>query len=199
VGVAFAAAWIAITRAGSPDIASGRWVPLGVVAAVGMIVFPQVAFVAGVLAALRAVRTRRAATLPAAEVALLLTRTRVALAFGALTVASLGVYAAEFRVPAWILPAAVVPVAVLAVSALDTRRAATVKSSVPGDAADVFDDLPIALPHRPWLLCMATAAAAALATFAAAPSHEGIRNGIVEVVLVLAGFLALGRRLGLRR
>jgi hypothetical protein len=194
-GTGFAVAWLAIAAAGFPDIASGSWPPLGVAAAIGTVVFPQVAFAAGLLALLRALRRRRAA----AELALLLTRTRVALAFGALALTSLALCGLEFAVAGWILPLALVLTAPLAASAVTVRRAAVVKSSVPGEAGDVFDDLPVALPRRPGLLLAATAVAAAVATLVAAPNHEGIRNAVVEVVLVLGGWLALGRRLGLRR
>jgi hypothetical protein len=44
------------------------------------------------------------------------------------------------------------------------NRAAAVKSSAPGEAGDVFDDLPLDLPRRPWVLLAATAAAADSAT-----------------------------------
>ena len=59
-GAGFAAMWLAVAS-GPQDIAAGRWAPLGVAAALGTIVFPQVAFAAGVLALLRALRLRGAA------------------------------------------------------------------------------------------------------------------------------------------
>jgi hypothetical protein len=194
-GTGFAVAWLAIAAAGFPDIAAGSWAPLGIAAAIGTVVFPQVALAAGVLALLRA----RRRTLAAAEIGQLLTRTRVALAFGALAMASLALYGIEFAVAAWIVPLAFVLTAPLAVSAVTVRHAAVVKSSVPGAAGDVFDDLPVALPRRPGLVLAATTLAAALVTLAAAPNHEGIRNAVVELVLVVGGWLALGRRLGIRR
>jgi hypothetical protein len=203
----FAAAWLLMPLAGGwDDIFAAEWVPLGVAAAVGMLLCPQVSFAAGLLALLRACRRRGGRRLPAAEVALLLRRTRVALAFGALSLASVAVYAVEYRADfaSWyvlaVAPAAVAFTTPLAAAALLTRHAAAVKSSVPGDAGDVFDDLPVELPRRPWLLLAATAGAAALATLVAGGvTNEGPRNAIAEVVLVVAGFLALGRRLGLRR
>jgi hypothetical protein len=79
------------------------------------------------------------------------------------------------------------------------RRAGALRSSVAGDAGDVFDDLPLALPRRPWLLLGLTAATvAAAALVAGGVTNEGPRNAVVELVLVAVGFLALGRRLGLR-
>jgi hypothetical protein len=193
-GAGFSAMWLAVAS-GTQDIAAGRWAPLGVAAALGTIVFPQVAFAAGVLALLRALRLRGAA----AKIALLLTRTRVALVFGALALASVGVYGIEFRLAAWVPVVAGVLLLPLGVAAGLTRGAAAVKSSVPGEAGDVFDDLPVRLPRRYGLLCAVTAGVAALATFAAAPGHEGVRNAVAEVIFVTAGWLALGRRLGLRR
>lgn len=193
-GAGFAAIWLAVAS-GPQDIAAGRWAPLGVAAALGTIVFPQVAFAAGVLALLCALRLRGAA----AAIALLLTRTRVALVFGALALLSVGVYGIEFGLAAWVPVVAGALLLPLGVAAGLTRGAAAVKSSVPGEAGDVFDDLPVRLPRRYGLLCAVTAGVAALATFAAAPSHEGIRNAVAEVIFVTAGWLALGRRLGLRR
>jgi hypothetical protein len=198
-GIAFGLAWIAIARAGSPDLGAAPWEPLGIASALGTIVFPQFAFACGLLALLRAIRRRREPRLAAAEIDLLLDRTRFALTFGLLSMASLAVYAAEYGVSGWIWPLALGLMAPLSVAAVSMHRAAAVKSSVPGDASDVFDDLPVPLPRKPWLLCAGTAGATALAAVAAAPNHEGIRNGVVEVVLVVAGFLALGRRLGIRR
>lgn len=193
-GIGFAAAWLAVL-AGPQELGGGRWPWLGVVATVGMIVFPQVAFVAGTLALLRALRLRGAA----AEVALLLRRTRIALVFGALAMASVAVYAVNFGLAAWVPVAAAALLLPLAAAGVLVHRGAVVKSSVPGEAGDVFDDLPVTLPHRPGLLLGVTAALVAAATFAAAPNHEGVRNAIAEVVFLAAGWLSLGKRLGLRR
>jgi hypothetical protein len=203
----FSAAWLLlVVRGGKGDILSAEWAPLGVAAAIGMLVCPQVSFAAGLLAALRVVGRRHERSLPAAEIGLLLRRTRVALAFGALTLASVALYAFEFRADfsTWyvltVAPAAAALSLPLAGATLLTRHAAAVKSSVPGEAGDVFDDLPVELPRRPWLLLAATAGAAALAALAAGGvTSEGPRNAVAEIILVVAGFLALGKRLGLRR
>jgi hypothetical protein len=171
-----------------------------------MLVFPQVSLAAGLLAALRIARRRHERRLPADEIALLLRRTRVALVFGVLALASVAVYAFEFRAgfASWyvlgVAPAAAVLTLPLAGAALLANRAAAVKSSVPGEMGDVFDDLPLDLPRRPWALLGATAGAAALAALVAGGvTNEGPRNAVAEVVLVAAGFLTLGKRLGLRR
>jgi hypothetical protein len=205
--IVFAAAWLLAPIAGGwGDVFSAEWAPLGVAAAIGMPIFPQVSFAAGLLALLRVGRRRHERRLPAAEIELLLCRTRVALAFGALSLASVAVYAFEFRsglASSYVLtlaPAAAALTIPLAGAALLTRRAAAVKSSVPGEAGDVFDDLPVELPRRPWLLLAATAGAAAFAALAAGGvTNEGPRNAVAELVLVVIGFLALGKRLGLRR
>jgi hypothetical protein len=93
---------------------------------------------------------------------------------------------------------AISPRAVLVAVAAPERAVARIRSSVAGDAGDVFDDLPVRVPRRPWLLCFAVAGAVALAGLAAGGIDEGPRNAIPEALLVIACFAALGRRLGLR-
>jgi hypothetical protein len=203
----FAAAWLLAAVAGRwGDIFSGEWAPLGVAAALGMLICPQFSFAAGLLALLRVARRRHERRLPAAEVALLLRRTRVALAFGAASLASVAVYAFEFRAQfsSWyvlsVAPAAAASLLPLAGAAAYVRQAAAVKSSVPGEAGDVFDDLPLDLPRRQWLLLALTAVAVGFpALVAGGVTNEGPRNAVVELVLVVAGFVALGKKLGLRR
>jgi hypothetical protein len=203
----FAAAWLLAAAAGGwGDIFSAEWAPLGVAAALGMLVCPQVSFAAGLLALLGVLKRRAQPRLAAAEVALVLRRTRAALAFGALSLGSVALFAFEFRVhfASWyvlsVAPAAAAATIPLAGAALLAHRAAVVKSSVQGEAGDVFDDLPVALPRRPWLLLALTAtAAAAAALLAGGVTNEGPRNAVAELVLVVAGFVALGKRLGVRR
>jgi hypothetical protein len=62
----------------------------------------------------------------------------------------------------------------------------------------MFDDLPVRLTRRPWLVCFALTGALAVVFLAAAGADEGPRNAIAESVLVIGSFAALGRRLGLR-
>jgi len=203
----FAPAFLLAATAGrTGDIFSAEWPPLGVLAVLGLVACPQLSFAAGLLALLRLARRRRERRLAAQDVALLLRRTRIALAFGGGTLASAALYALEYRAeldPWYVLaiPAAAAAAgACLAAAGIATRRAAGVKSSVPGEAGDVFDDLPIALPRRPWLLfALAAATAAAPALVAGGVTNEGPRNAAAELVFVAAGFLALGKRLGLRR
>jgi hypothetical protein len=205
-GAGFAASWLLVPAAGGwTDITATRFLPLALAAALGMVVCSQVSFAAGVLALLRALRLRHASAAPAAEVALLLRRTRTALVSGALAMASLALFAVLSRgdLASWyvltVAPAALLLTVPLAVAGRATSRAAELRASVPGPAGDVFDDLPVGLPHRPWALCLAVATLVAVAALLAGGVDEGPRNAVAEFVLVVAGFAALGRRLGLRR
>jgi len=164
-----------------------------------------VAFAAGLLALLRALHLRGFVAAPAAEVALLLRRTRTALVFGALAMASLAVYAAQStgELASWyvltVAPAAALLAVPLGWAARSTGRVAHIRTSVPGPAGDVFDDLPVELPHRPWALCLVFAALVAGAALLAGGVDEGPRNAVAEFLLVVVCFAALGRPLGLRR
>jgi hypothetical protein len=198
-GTGFAAAWLLTTPAGGwPDIFSAEWAPLGAFAAFGMLLCPQAALVAGSLALLQAVR-RRGARLPAAELELLLRRTRVALGFGLLTLGAIALYAIEFRAQLaswyslWVPVGAGVLAAPLAAASLLAQRAAVVRSSVPGGAGGVFDDLPVKLPRRPWLLCALAAVVVGVLALVAGGGDEGPRNAVLEIVLLVACFVALGR------
>ena len=75
---------------------SGLSLALFVPAFFGMFLAPQVALVAGTLAALRALRRRRVRSLPASEIGLIGRRTRVVLLAGFATVAGLELYAVDF-------------------------------------------------------------------------------------------------------
>jgi hypothetical protein len=201
-GAGYATTWLAVPAHGWPDIFSAEIVPLGVLAALVMLIGPQVAFAAGLLALLRAWRLRRERAAPAAELALLARRTRLALGSGGATMVALAVYALDYRahLHSWFVVGVAVGASLLtlplAAAAVGTVRAAAVRSGVPGTAGDVFDDLPFRLPRHPWRLCLAVAALTALA---ASPGSEGDRNAVVEAVLVVVCFAAFGRRLGLRR
>jgi hypothetical protein len=204
VGACFAAAWIAVPAHGSPDILSAQVVPLGIAAALAMLVLPQVAFAAGLLALLRALRTGRQRAASAADLAVLGRRTQAALVAGAGAALAFSVYAVDYRAhldPAYVAAVAVGGVVLtvpLAAAAVRNRRAAAVLSAVPGEAGDMFDDFPLRLPRRPWRLCLSLAAVAALVLLVAGGVDEGLRNAVFEAVLIVACFAALGRRLGLR-
>lgn len=118
---------------------------------------------------------------------------------------SLALYAVEFRggLAAWytlvVASGAIAPTVPLVSAAATAMRTAGLRSSVPGEAGDMFDDLPAALPRRPWALCIGLAMLVGVLALIVGGLDEGPRNAVVEAALVIACFAALGRRLGLRR
>jgi len=209
-GLLFGAAF-----AGSPPAAFGAapaGAPLlGQLARLVAILAPQVALVAGLLAALRAGRRRDRGVIAAAEARVILRRAVVATAAGLTTTVSLGVIALIFGdhvSPAWqalaLVAAGAGTVALLAV--LPSLWAASrVRPIAPGDAGDLFDDLgpvvPAWLRGRPWWVAMVIAAgvalAIALAGVAGDDPYDGIARGMVDGLVCLGGFATLGRYLGL--
>lgn len=204
-GAAFAAGWIAVIAGGTADITSAAFLPAGLVAAFALIACPQISFAAGLLALLRARRLRKLRAAPSAELALLARRTNTALVFGAATAIAFAVFAVDYHAAfsSWqVLASAIGGVVLtvpLAAAAVASRNASRVHSAVSGEAGDMFDDLPIELPHRPWLLCLFLAGLLATVLFLAGGLEEGPRNALAETVLVVGCFAAFGRRLGLRR
>jgi hypothetical protein len=143
-------------------------------AALGAILLPQVAFVAGALAPLA--RSPRVAVRRAA----------VGLLAAAGTLGSL--WALDPFSAWWLAPAA----AGLAVAFAATVRAARIRVAAPTEELD--------LSWRAALFVAAVAAVAmALAGSFGGDPFEGIRNAIVESAACLAGFAALGRVVGIRR
>jgi hypothetical protein len=203
-GAAFAVGWIALIAGGRGDITSAAFLPAGLVAAFALIACPQISFAAGLLALLRARRLRSLRAAPAAELALLRRRTSTALAFGAASMLAFAVFAVDYHAsfPSWQVmaaaTAAVCLTAPLAAAAVASHNAGLVRSPVPGAAGDMFDDLPVELPHRPWLLCFLLAGLLAAALLLAGGLDEGPRNAVAETLLVVGCFAAFGRRLGLR-
>lgn len=204
-GAGFAVGWRLLILHGTADITSATFLPLGIVAAFCLIACPQISFAAGLLSLLRAHRLRKLRAAPAAELALLARRTNTALAFGAASLLSFAVYAVDYHAAfsRWqVVVAATGGVLLtfpLAFAAVACRRAISVRSSVAGEAGDMFDDLPLRLPRRPWLVCFALTGALAVVFLGAAGGDEGLRNAVAESLLVIGSFAALGRRLGLRR
>ena len=123
---------------------------------------------------------------------------------GAASLGALALYAIEYRagLATWWTVTTIGTAAALTVpltlAALLVRRAARIRSTVEGDPGDVFDDLPVHLPRRPWALCAAVALLAAASTGVAGGLDEGPRNAVFEALAVVAGFVVLGRPLGLR-
>jgi hypothetical protein len=204
-GAGFAAGWCLLVLGATADITSAAFLPIGLVAAFALIACPQISFAAGLLSLLRAHRLSKLRAAPAAELALLVRRTDTALAFGAASLLAFAVYAVDYHAAfsrSQVLVSAggaVLLTLPLAAAAVAGRSAAAIRSGVPGAAGDMFDDVPLPLPRRPWLVCSVLAGALALLLLAAGGLDEGPRNAVAEIVLVLASFAALGRRLGLRR
>ena len=204
-GAVYAAAFVSQAFAGSPT--ETLTPALGAVALAAMVVAPQVAFVAGALALVRAVR-RRGRAMPTAELTVLRRRTLVALASGVVTMGALVVYGREFAPSLagwWTTATSVAATAAalgLLVASVPAARAARFKPELAGSAGDVFDDLGVA-SGDPWRLACWVAAAVGAAVWLAGIVQgdplDGFVRGILEAAACLAGFAALGRYLGLRR
>ncbi len=196
-----------------PGYSNGLSTALFFPALLGMVVAPQVALVAGTLAAWRALRRRWVTSLPAAEIALIHRRARVALAAGFATMAGVELYVVDFceRLPAWWLGLAGGLAAAagfgLWAAARTLARARTIVSGAAGPAGDIYDDLPAVgsgwLRARPWLLgaLASLAVGLALGAFEAHAEHsvlEGIQRGLFEGLAAAVGFVLLGRAIGAR-
>jgi hypothetical protein len=206
---------LAIGAAGGyPGFDRGRSLALFMPAALGMFVAPQAALVAGTLAALRALRRRRASALPAAELALIRRRAWVGLLSGIATIVGLELYVLDFSavLPVWWLAlvgglAGAAGVALLAAAArlLD---AGAIVTGVDGSAGDVFDDLPMMrwswLRGASWRLGAGASLCVGLAVtlfewHAERSLFEGLQRGLFEGLAAAAGYALLGRAIGVAR
>lgn len=187
---------------------------IGRVATVLAIVFSQVSFVAGMLAALRWVQRRGSGVLPAAEATVIVRRAAVGVLSGIVTMVSLGAIALayqRFQSGTWVtftIVAAAVGTAALVASLPSIWEAARLRPVASGDAGDIFDDLgelvilvPSPLRGRPWRFAAVVSVAVAVAiTVVAVPAqdaYDGALRGILDALLCMAGFATLGRYLGL--
>lgn len=203
-GVVYAFSFIGASFAGHP--APDTWPRLAQLALATVILAPQVSFVAGSLALVRALR-RRETVLPSAELRVVNRRTGVALVFGIVTMVALAVLALELRHDSagwWValtLPGSAISTALLVLAALPAAVAARLKPRVAGEPGDLFDDL--GFRTEPWRFASCVAAGLGLVVFLVAAAQgdpfDGAVNGTAEAVACLAGFAALGRYLGLRR
>ncbi|MFL6006451.1 MAG: hypothetical protein ACJ744_09430 [Gaiellaceae bacterium] len=204
-GAVYAAAFVSQAFANPP---SETLAPtLGAIALAAMVVAPQVAFVAGVLALVRALR-RRGRAMPTAELTILRRRTLVALAAGTMTMGALALYAYEFApsLAGWwtttTYASATAAGLLLLGAAVPAARAVRIRPELAGPAGDVFDDLGFA-SGEPWRLAAAVALAVGAAVWLAGIVQgdplDGFVRGIFEAAACFAGFAALGRYLGLRR
>jgi hypothetical protein len=221
-GMAYLGVFVIVNVGGGwPDLFGGEIAALGVASVLGATLFPQVAFVSGCLALLRAFRLRSGHTLPAGELRVMRSRAAIALAAGGLTWISLALFAIEFRdappLEPWV-PASVLALCVLAAVALGAGAIALSRSARPRAApgrraaGDVFDDLgPIfqlpplrSLRAHPWRFAGIFAGGVALSAFGMGLVNEGDAQGavlqaVIEGLAVLLSFALLGRPLALRR
>lgn len=188
----------------------------------GIVVGPQVALVAGAAVALGAWRRRGTKVLPKASVALSYRRALAAIGGGLVTTVGLILYAFSFAGSeqtwwvAGVAGTAGLSTMALAAVAWQARGTAAVAVSLTGPAGDVFDDLALAAigsagtrwtealrTHSRLLgavLCVAAGILVAVGTGHAESSLiEGLQRGGFEGIAAAAGFVLLGRRLGLRR
>ena len=210
--LALVATQIGLGAIGYPGYDRGLSAAISVPSILGIVFGSQVALVAGLLAGWRALRRRRERVLPAAEVALIATRTRVALAAGLVVSLSIALFAVnDVRVlPAWWLALA------FALSAAATgalayawrvgAHASSTLATAAGPAGDLFDDIPLlrALRGHPVRLCagLALASGAAITVLEWHAEHslaEGLQRGIAEALAFSLCFAALSRLVGARR
>jgi hypothetical protein len=207
-GVVYGASFASMSFASPPSETLDP--ALGALAFAALIVAPQVSFVAGVLALVRALRRRRARVIPTRELVVIRRRTGVALFFGLVTMGALALYAYEFRsaLADWWLTltyAGAASAAVLLVlAALPTVAASRVRPKVAGEAGDVFADVGLArFGSDPWRFARFVAVGVGslvwLAGIAQGDPIDGFIRGVFEGLACLGGFAVLGRYLGLRR
>lgn len=177
-----------------------------------LVVAPQVAFVAGLLALIRAFRLRGVTPLPAKEVRLLRRRTATAIVSGVAAMCALALFALEYGtvLPGWAAPVAIAGAAVSGALLLGVALAAApsmrVRVQASGDAGDLFADIgsvvPIPLRGRAWAFAVVVALGLALVVFApgvaADDPYDAAIRATAEALACLAGFAVLGRFLGLR-
>ncbi len=184
-----------VERRGWPDLFSGDHELIGVVAAVGLLFFPQLAFVAGGLALLRALRRHGSQALSAEEHGVMRRRSAVALAAGGATLASMVVWAFEFRDLGPILGACLALAIPLTAGGRMLARSREPHAVVGGEAGDVFEDLRLGrFRAHPWRFALVAAGAAASVGLAVGgPVHAAF-----EAAALLGCFAIFGRRLALR-
>jgi hypothetical protein len=199
VVVAFAVGLSQVTLPTVPDITSGRSMFLVGPATLAMVIGSQIAFAAGVLAAMRALRLAGPQ-----EVALIRRRVAVAVGGGALTATGSVLYAVNFWgvVPSWWALLAVAGAGAsavsLAASALAYRSSNSIAVSPTEAARGLSADLgPFA---RPWLIGAVAAGTMLVATSILEGSVvEGALRGGFEAILFVGCFVALRRPLALTR
>jgi hypothetical protein len=197
--VAFAVGVPQLTLPSVPDIAGGRSMFLVGPATLAMVIGSQIAFAAGVLAAMRAVRFGGPQ-----EVDLIRRRVAVALGGGALTAAGSALYAVNFWsvVPSWWAVLAVAGAGASAVPLAASALVYTWSSSITVSHKDAARGLSADLGPfaRPWLIGAAAVGTMFVATSILEGSVvEGALRGGFEAMVYAGCFLALRRPLALTR
>jgi hypothetical protein len=169
---------------------------------------PQVAFVAGSLAAGRAWRRRHDPVMSHDESVVIARRAALGTAAGVATMAGLALIGAEARGGdhAVIFVAAGIGATALLGALVPVLRAARLHPVRAGAAGDVFEDLGPLLPGplrgRPWLFALVVSGALAIViALAGAVQDDGIDGalrGLLDGAACLAAFAILGRYIGLR-
>ncbi len=206
-GAVYASAFVSLAFAHPPSEMFGS--TLGALAFAIVIFAPQVAFVAGALALVRALR-RAERVLPTRELEILNRRTGVALVFGLATMGALALYAHEFESvlaswwPTFTYASTAAASSLLLAALVPMTRAVRLRPQVAGQAGDVFDDLGIErLRTGPWrfarLVALGVGLAVWLAGIVQGDPLDGLLRGVLEGLACFGGFAVLGRYLGLRR
>ena len=173
----------------------------------------QIAFVAGGLGFVRAVRLREHHTIPGAEARILQRRAAVGLVAGVIASVALPFHASSEHNTApgdWMgYIALALTVIVSTFAAWPVIAAGRVTPTTDGSASDLFDDfgplagLATALAGRSvtrfaWILAAALVLTIAAVGFAAGDGLDGLVRGLAEGTVFLACYATLGRYLGLR-
>lgn len=196
-----------LTLSGYRQVSTPTWTtPILLVAALAA----QVAFAAGSLALLRAWRLRHERVIRRPDAIVLARRSAVGLLSGAVTMVALPAAALAFphtaghtwSVLAWVVAGlAVVALASAAATVVGSFRLRPARDGEAGDLrADLGSWVPQALtPARCALLLTAVIVIVmALAGVATDDPYDGLARGVLDGLACLAGFIVLGRYLGLR-
>ncbi len=203
-GAVYAFAFAGVTVTSRPSADSGA----AALALIAVIIAPQVSFVAGSLALLRAWRLRRAPALPTAELITINRRTTVALVAGIATMAGAVAYSLLLRaqLPSWLVlftavaaPAAAIGIVLAMVPAVRARR---LRPRLAGTAGDVFDDLGLTRTS-PWRFACRVALIVGSVVWLQAAIRgdplDGLVLGVYEALACMLGFAVFGKYLRLRQ
>jgi hypothetical protein len=209
-GIMFAVAFVTAPQPVLGTIPrNANWMlrPVNWVAAIA----PQVAFAAGVLALLRALRRRRTPIMARADTRMLVRRAAVGVLMGVASMAGLAALPLElnpYLSSDWVtmtLVCAAIGGVALAATAPALIAAYRLPSAAEGPPGDLFDDvgawLPRSLDGRPWRVALVLAGAIfvvmAATGWAASDAYDGMARGVADALLCLVLFATLGRYLGL--